>query len=264
MTQKILVFTDLHYVAEGKGIGHLDPDARFREGLAHAQAQFPDAERLVIAGDLAHHGSHAEYARLRDALDECPMPVHLMIGNHDARGPFRDTFPGAPVTPEGYVQQIVDTGDTRLILLDTVDEGHHGGLLCDARLNWLDAALVGAEGRRTIVFMHHPPMSVGFAAMDAIGLANRTEFLALLKHRASTCQIVSGHLHRTVSGAAGGIATCVFKSPCHQSPIMRPGMDEHMSIDEPGAYGILYLGDEGVVVHSEDFGLPGRRALSYV
>lgn len=264
MMRKILVFTDLHYVEDGKLIGHLDPDARFRDGLAHALAQFPDAERIIIAGDLAHRGTPSEYARLRAALDNCPVPVHLMLGNHDARHPFYETFPDAPVTREGHVQQVIDSGDTRLILLDTVDEGHHGGILCDARLAWLDAALASAEGRRTIVFTHHPPMSVGFAAMDAIGLANRAEFLAMLVRRASTCQIVSGHLHRTVSGTAGGIAACVFKSPCHQSPIMRPGMDEHVSIDEPGAYGILYLGDEGVVVHSEDFGVPGRRQLSYV
>ena len=261
--RKILVFTDLHYTAAGQLIGHLDPDARFREGLAHALDQFPQAERIVITGDLAHHGLPGEYARLAAALEGCPLPVHLMLGNHDARRPFCNAFAHTPLTPEGHVQQVIDTGDTRLILLDTVDEGRHPGTLCDARLAWLDAALASAEGRRTVVFTHHPPMRVGFAAMDAIGLANRAEFLALLKARASTCQIVSGHLHRTVSGAAGGIAASVIKSTCHQSPMMQPGMDAHSSVDEPGAYGILYLSDEGVVMHSEDFGIPGRRPLTY-
>ncbi len=262
--RRILIFTDLHYVAEGGRIGHLDPDARFREGLAHALAQFPEAERIVVTGDLAHHGLPEEYAQLSAALAQCPLPVHLMIGNHDRRASFAAAFPDAPRTPEGHMQQVIDTGDTRLILLDTVDDGRHEGILCDARLGWLDAALATAEGRPTVVFMHHPPMSVGFAAMDAIGLANRAEFLALLKRRASTCQIVAGHVHRTISGAAGGIATTILKSPCHQSPILQPGMDAHTSIDEPGAYGILYLGDEGPVVHSEDFGIGARRALSYV
>ncbi|MFX0545591.1 phosphodiesterase [Roseovarius sp. S1116L3] len=262
--RKILIFTDLHYTAPGALIGHLDPDARFREGLAHALAQFPEAERIVITGDLTHHGHPAEYARLRSALADCPLPVHLTIGNHDRRAHFAEAFPEAPLTPEGHVCEVIDTGDTRLIVLDTVDDGHHAGLLCDARLQWLDAALAAAEGRRTAVFMHHPPMPVGFAAMDEIGLANRAEFLALLKHRASTCQIVAGHVHRTISGAAGGIATTVLKSPCHQSPILQPGMDTDTSVDEPGAYGILYLGEEGPVMHSEDFGIPGRRTLSYV
>ncbi|MEI4260369.1 phosphodiesterase [Roseovarius sp. D0-M9] len=261
--RKILIFTDLHYVAPGARIGHLDPDARFREGLAHALAQFPEAERIVITGDLTHHGRPEEYARLREALAGCPLPVHLMIGNHDCRTPFAAVFPDTPRTPEGHVQHVVDTGDTRLILLDTVDEGRHEGLLCDARLRWLDAALAGAEGRRTVVFLHHPPMPVGFEAMDAIGLANRTELLALLNRRGNTCLLMAGHVHRTVSGVAGGIATTLLKSTCHQCPIMQPGMDAHTSIDEPGAYGILYLGDEGPIVHSEDFGTGARRNLSY-
>jgi len=262
--RKILIFTDLHYTSKGGLIGHLSPNARFRAGLAHALAQFPEAERIIVTGDLAHHGLAEEYAQLAAALEGCPLPVHLMIGNHDRRAAFAAAFPGTPLTSEGHVQQVIDTGNTRLILLDTVDEGRHAGLLCDARLGWLDAALAGAEGRRTVVFMHHPPISVGFDAMDAIGLANRAEFLALLRRRASTCQILAGHVHRTISGAAGGIATAVLKSTCHQSPIMRPGMDTHTSIDEPGAYGILYLGAEGPVVHSEDFGVASRRTLSYL
>lgn len=261
--RKILVFTDLHYCGEGQTIGHLDPDARFREGLAHALEQFPDAERIVIAGDLTHNGRPEQYAQLKNALADCPLPVHLMLGNHDSRSAFIAAFPDTPLTDEGHVQQIIDSGDTRLILLDTLDEGRDTGLLCEARLAWLDAALAQAGGRRTVVFVHHPPMSVGFDSMDAIGLENRAEFLALLKRHASTCQIVAGHLHRTVSGSAGGIATSILKSPCHHSPILMAGMDTDTSVDEPGAYGILYIGDEGVLVHSEDFGVPGRQILSY-
>lgn len=261
--RKILVFTDLHYCGEGQTIGHLDPHARFTEGLAHALEQFPDAERIIISGDLTHHGRPEEYARLRAALAGCPLPVHLMVGNHDSRSEFIAAFPDAPLTEDGHVQQVIDSDDTRLILLDTLDEGHDAGRLCDARLSWLDAALASAEGRRTVVFAHHPPMSVGFDSMDAIGLINRAELLALLNRHATTCQIVSGHLHRTVSGAAGGIATAILKSPCHQSPILVPGMDTDTSVDEPGAYGILYIGEEGVLVHSEDFGVSGRRILGY-
>ncbi|SEL01268.1 Calcineurin-like phosphoesterase [Roseovarius nanhaiticus] len=262
--RKTLIFTDLHYTAPGGRIGHLDPDARFRAGLAHALAQFPDAERIVVTGDLTHHGRPEEYAHLRTALADCPLPVHLTIGNHDRRAIFAAAFPDAPRTSEGHVCEVVDTQDARLILLDTVDDGQHAGVVCDVRLAWLDAALAGAEGRPVVLFLHHPPMLTGFDAMDEIGLTNRAALLAVLKRRANTCQIIAGHMHRTISGPAGGIPTTILKSPCHQSPILRPGMDSHSSIDEPGAYGILYLGPEGPIVHSEDFGVPERKALSYV
>jgi len=34
-----------------------------------------------------------------------------------------------------------------------------------------------------------------------------------------------------------------------------------LSVDEPGAYGLLLLTDEGVIVHSADFTLPARAPL---
>ena len=133
-----------------------------------------------------------------------------------------------------------------------------------ARLEWLESALESAGSRRVVVFTHHPPLAVGFEAMDRIGLDNKAELLDLLGRYTSVCQIISGHVHRTISGAAGGIACAVFKSPCHQSPFLTPQMDEHSSVDEPGAYGILLLMSDGVIVHSEDFAVPGRRVLSYI
>jgi 3',5'-cyclic AMP phosphodiesterase CpdA len=234
--------------------------------LRHALAQFPDAERIIITGDLTHHGRIPQFERLRDALCDCPLPVHLMLGNHDTRANFRAVFPETPVTEDGHVQQVIDTGDYRLILLDTLEETHevpHAGRICAARLGWLEHALSTAGPRRVIVFTHHPPMDVGFPAMDAIGLSGRQALLSVLRKHANTCQVISGHIHRTISGGAGGIPATVFKSTCHQAPMMLADADPHVSVDEPGAYGVLFLGEDGVIVHSEDFDIPGRRALHY-
>ncbi|WP_261391107.1 metallophosphoesterase [Roseovarius atlanticus] len=101
--QKIVVFTDIHFVPEGETIIGLDPAARFAQGLAHAQKHHPDAARIVITGDLTHHGTDPEYRRLQAALADVQIPVSLMLGNHDRRGPFRSVFTDAPQTPEGFV-----------------------------------------------------------------------------------------------------------------------------------------------------------------
>jgi Icc protein len=257
--RKILVLTDLHILAAGGRIGPLDPVVRLRSALDHGLAAMPEAERVVITGDLTHNGQAAEYAVLKDLLAACPIPVHLMIGNHDNREAFRAAFPDAPVTSDGFVQEVVDTGAYRLILLDTVDaaaDPRDSGLICLARLDWLRAKLSGAADRRVILFLHHPPMIVGFDAMDEIALRNRLEFLDILRDYPNITQIIAGHVHRTISGSAGGIPCAIFKSPCHQAPLYRPGMDTHASVDEPGAVGVLFLGPEGVVVHTEDVGLP--------
>lgn len=47
----------------------------------------------------------------------------------------------------------------------------------------------------------------------------------------------------------------MFKSPCHQAPLDLIRADSSLSIDEPGAYGLLLLARDGVIAHSEDVGL---------
>lgn len=264
--QKLLVFTDIHIVPEGADIIGLDPMARFRQGLAHALATHPDAAQIIITGDLAHHGADEEYARLKQALAECPLPVSLLIGNHDKRAAFRKRFPETPVDEAGFIQSYQDIDGFRLVFLDTVDETAeiaHSGFLCAARLAWLDKVLTDAVDRRVIVFMHHPPITTGFTAMDRIGLRNRRQFAELLQAHPNVCHLIAGHVHRTISGSAGGIPAAVFKSPCHQMPMVLVHEDEHLSVDEPGAYGLLLLTDEGVIVHTEDFDLLPRATTSY-
>ena len=38
----------------------------------------PDA--VLVSGDLAEHGTAAEYERVRELLSPLPMPVHVMPG----------------------------------------------------------------------------------------------------------------------------------------------------------------------------------------
>ncbi|MFN3210450.1 MAG: phosphodiesterase [Roseovarius sp.] len=269
--QKILVFTDIHFVPEGETIIGLDPAARFAQGLAHAQKHHPDAARIVITGDLTHHGTEPEYLRLRSALSATDIPLSLMLGNHDRRAPFLSVFPDTPLTPEGFVQDVCDLDDTRLILLDTLNEDAedtHSGVLCKARLDWLHDAISAAEGRRVILFMHHPPVLTGFGGMDWIGLKSRPQLAACLAGHENVHQIIAGHIHRTIQSgfatAAGRlIPTAIFKSPNHQMPMALGFQDPNLSVDEPGAYGIVLLSTDGIVVHTEDFSLPPSAPTCY-
>ena len=116
---KLLIMTDLHLTVPPATIIGLDPGARLAQGLAHAAQHHADADRLILMGDLTHHGKPAQYARLRPLLEGLPWPVSLMIGNHDDRRKFRAAFPEAP-DAGGFVQSITDLPDIRLITLDTV------------------------------------------------------------------------------------------------------------------------------------------------
>jgi Icc protein len=253
---KILVLTDLHLRGAGKTIIGLDPTARLQQTLDAALNDHPDAKALILMGDLTHSGRLEEYDILRDMLRDCPVPVTYMLGNHDQRAPFRAAFPAALVTPQGHVQRIIDLAHHRIITLDTHDAAAnpaHSGLLCADRLAWLDAALAGSHGRMALVFAHHPPHAVGLPGMDAIALKNGDDLLDRL--RTTPAHLFCGHIHRTISGQARGVAFTMFKSTCHQAPLDLIRPDSTLSVAEPAAYGLLLLSEGGVIAHSEDIGL---------
>lgn len=258
---KVIVFTDIHIRDQGGTIIGLDPVARFTQGLAHALAHHPDASHIVISGDLTHHGTTAQYQQVQECLTGCPLPVSLMLGNHDRRAAFVGVFDDAPLTDQGFVQHSVDLGDTKLVMLDTLDEDApdlHSGYLCAHRLDWLDAQLSDAAraGQRAIVFTHHPAILTGFRGMDNITLRNRAELVERLNASGVAVQMIAGHVHRTISGSVGGIPVALFKGTCHQMPMVLEDEGTYASVDEPAAYGLLLLHSEGVIVHTEDYTLP--------
>ena len=263
-TAKVLAIADLHLTAGRARIIGLDPWARFEAVLSRALGEHGDAALLVLMGDLAHRGEAEVYARLAARLSRVSVPVVPMLGNHDRREPFRAAFPLAPAGPGDFVQTARDAGPARILTLDTLDgppypAGHHAGRLCPARLEWLDRELGAAADRPVVVCLHHPPVAVGLPGMDRIALADPAPLLDRL-HRHGRAHLVAGHIHRTISGSTRGVPWTILKSPCHQAPLDLAAPDSSLSIDEAGAYGLLLLSAEGVVVHSEDATLPRRDA----
>jgi 3',5'-cyclic AMP phosphodiesterase CpdA len=280
---KLIVFTDLHILPEGGRIIGLDPSERLRKGIAHVNLYHPDTHHVLFTGDLTHRGDVASYQRLRDLLSELRCPYSLLLGNHDQRENFLSVFPEAPLDANGFVQQALDiaphTGQgvhpdgARLLLLDTLFAppynfpDSYSGFLCEQRMDWLAQQLASAGKRPVHIFMHHPPHATGFVGMDAIALKNGEAFYELLLHHGNVRHIFAGHVHRTISGTSHGIAFSVFKSPCHQQPMPFAAEDTTLSVDEPGAYGIVLLRPDGVLVHTEDYeiaspGTSGYRVVS--
>jgi 3',5'-cyclic AMP phosphodiesterase CpdA len=256
--KKLLAFTDLHFRAST--IIGLDPVARFKEGLEHALAHQGDADGIVFMGDLSHSGTVSEYQMLKETLGELPFPATFMLGNHDRREAFIEVFPEATLDVAGFVQSTHDMGKWRIITLDTLDgppypKGHHSGLLCFDRLNWLEDQLTSAENRPVAVFMHHPLGNVGFPGMDGIKLSNGDAVLDLLKMHSKPVHVFAGHVHRTISGSWDGIPYTMYKSPCHQQPFDFEMANSALAVDEPGAYGLIMFDGSNLIAHSEDFAI---------
>ena len=254
--QKVLLLSDLHLREAGKTIIGLDPLARFKAALDQAITDHPDADHLILMGDLTHSGLPAEYDVLRGAIAHCPISVTMMIGNHDHRATLGAAFPDAPRTPQGHVQRVLDLPHHRIITLDTytqTPDPKHSGYLCADRLAWLQEVLETREERIPLVFAHHPPHAIGLPGMDAIALRNGDDLLDMLQ--STGAHLFCGHVHRTISGQIRGIPYAIFKSPCHQAPLDLVSDDSTLSTPEPGAYGLLLLSRDSIIVHSEDVGL---------
>ena len=61
---------------------------------------------------------------------------------------FRTVLPDVATDEGGFIQYEMDHGDLRFLVLDTLDPGRHGGMLCEQRIGWLVERL--AETQATI------------------------------------------------------------------------------------------------------------------
>ncbi len=263
---KLILFTDLHMVPEGRTIIGLDPARRLAAGIAHVNRYHADADQVIVMGDLTHRADRASYERLKGELDKLVPPLAITIGNHDRREIFLEVFTDAVTDDNGFVQRVIDFDDCRAVLLDTLFAppydypNSHAGLLCEKRMAWLETQLETAGNRPVLLFMHHPPHATGFTGMDMIRLTNEVEFYDLVKRHGNVLHIFAGHVHRTISGSSRGIPFSVFKSPVHQQPMPFEAPDASLSVDEPAAYGIAVMTDTGVLVHTEDYEIAKREA----
>ncbi|WP_028312869.1 phosphodiesterase [Derxia gummosa] len=201
--------SDLHVSATPlQGIVPTEPMARAAVAAVLRAEARPDA--CVLTGDLVDAGTADSYALLADLLRplEARMPVYLMPGNHDARGPLREVFTHHRYLPaEGRLNYRVEIGPLALIALDTLVEGSGHGCVDAATLGWLDAALAAESSRPTIVALHHPPFATGIAFMDRLGVREgAAELEAVIARHPQVKRVIAGHVHRAITlGWAGTI-----------------------------------------------------------
>lgn len=249
---KIIQITDVHMVPPRQALFDTDPAVRLRQCLRDIRATQQDVAWLIFTGDLAHRGEPEAYALLRQILEEeTDIPVRLMLGNHDDRAAFRSVFPEQPVDPQGFVQSVIDLPAARLVCLDTLAEGSHGGALCEARLGWLRARIAEAGDRPLHLFLHHPPFEIGMAGVDGIRLKDEAALAAALDG-GRVAQLYFGHVHRPVAGNWRGRPISMSYGLNHQAALNLDGARRRGRIG-PAEYTVILLKEDRTIVHFHDF-----------
>ncbi len=253
---KLLQLTDIHLTAPGQTIGGRDPWQNFNAALHHALANHPDAEAMVITGDLSDWGEAEDYRRLAARIEALPLPVHLCIGNHDDRETFLAAFPDA-ADENGHVQKVVPLSLGHAVLLDTWGPESHAGHFCATRADWLAQKLAELPGP-VWLFLHHNPVPTGVGPMDEIMLLDADRLGdAIAPHRGKIAHIFHGHCHIPVSGHFRGIPFSAPRGTNHASwPTFGAERQLHAS-DLPQSYSVILAGPGETMVHMIEYGYDG-------
>jgi 3',5'-cyclic-AMP phosphodiesterase len=221
-------------------------------------AMSPRPAMLLATGDLVDRGDAESYRRLNNAFSLCPFPVWPCPGNHDDRANFSAAFPQVTLV-DGFVQYEVEANGLRLLFIDTLEEGRHGGAFCDVRAAWLRARLAEKTDQPTAIVMHHPPVEVGIDWMNTHPDEPWvTRFAEAIEGASQLVSIICGHLHRPISVGWRGQTISICASTAPQVALELAPMDPEMPdgrpmiIADPPAYAIHRWNGRELVTHFDN------------
>lgn len=244
----IAQITDIH-------IG-FDPDAkpeelnriRFRAVLDRLVKAPNELEFLILSGDITDRGDEESFTKTAAMLAKRGFNLLPMVGNHDTRKELLRAFPDCP-TEDGFVHYVVEREGLRIICLDTLEEGRHGGAFCEARRDWLRRKLAESE-LPCLIFMHHPPVVSGIDWMDPgpdePWIANVAAGLKGFEDR--ILAIHCGHLHRALNTSFCGIPLSVTPSV---APLVSLDFRD-ISGEKPDARGLITTESPTYALHRWD------------
>ncbi len=238
---KYIHISDLHLIDRGHLYG-INPISRFKKALESIKKHHSNSDFVVITGDLSDKGSVKSYEILKEAIDSFPIPIHLILGNHDNRSNFLKVFPEYENSNK-FVQYLKEYDDRVFIFLDTLAKKNTGGKLCKKRFKWLKDRLKENSSKPLYIFMHHNPIESGMYLFDdgGWGLEKRDKFWELLEKYENIKHISFGHIHQEIMASENHITLNCTKATVHQIAYFTSLKEEYLTIAEDPAYAIIEM-----------------------
>jgi len=171
---------------------------RINDNFKTAVAQIVEAspEGVVIAGDVARLQGKLDDYRMFQRLFEpafSQMTVALAMGNHDHRANFLKVLGPQAAKPSPVKDkhvQVIESGDVRLIILDSLLLVEPTpGLLGQRQREWLGKYLDQSDRRPTLLFLHHDLGEGDGCLLDT------DRFLKIVLPRKQVKAVFYGHTH---------------------------------------------------------------------
>lgn len=217
----------------------------------------PKPSMLLVTGDLVEWPDDVDaYRHMVSLIGRWEGPVVWAIGNHDSREVFRSILPNVPVDEHGFVQYEVDHGGVRWIVLDTLHDGRHGGMICEKRAAWLKKRLRERNDVPTVIILHHPPVDTGIDWMSALSCEEWTQRLeAVVRPAKQVVAMVAGHVHRPIATSFAGKPLTIC---CSTAPWLALNLedidpahpdDRPLIIGDAPAFALHYWNGERLLTH---------------
>jgi len=239
-TLRVLQLTDTHLTADPHGslLGQRTRNT-FEAVLELAKASFWPPDLILLTGDLVHDEVPETYRYLDRRMSNLGVPFLAIPGNHDRPDLLAEILDS---DGDRNVRQ-VSLGGWQLILLDSTIAGEDGGRLSQSQLEAVDQGLASQSGP-ALVCLHHQPVPVGSAWLDAIGVCNGNELLSVLSRHERVRGILWGHIHQEYCAYRQGLCLLGSPSTCVQ---FQPGSHSFALDDRTPGYRWLLLHADGQI-----------------
>jgi Icc protein len=239
---RILHVTDLHLHADpSTELYGVQTDRSFRAVIDRALGDDqwrPDA--VLVTGDLVEDQSAQGYERFREIMAPCGLPILSLPGNHDDPVLMSRVLDGGDFS---YCSRL-DIGNWRVVMLNSHVSGDEGGLLSEAELSRLDAALTDAGEKHVIIGVHHQPIDMDSTWLDGYGLRNGEDLLSISARFSRVRAIVWGHVHQASDRVRNGLRMLSTPSTCAQ---FTPGTEKCVLDFRPPGFRRLELAADGTI-----------------
>jgi Icc protein len=232
---RIVQLTDTHLgeTPHSELLG-LDTDESLEHVVDLAVKEWPNADVVLVTGDLSDKGSQAATTRVHQYLKAFKKPMFWLPGNHDMEAEMASAS-------DSLVKQLV-VGKWRIILLNSAVQGMVGGHLSDSELLFLNNALASAEEEHILLAMHHHPIACGTAWLDEQVINNADELFEMTAQYPAVKGIIWGHIHQEYVGTYQGMLMLGSPSTCVQ---FYPGSDGFRADTRAPGYRWLKLHPNG-------------------
>ena len=226
-------FTDTHIVGPGVRLREVETCRTLERVVEAVNTLNPRPAFVIVGGDLVspdissdsiegHRDAsdaeyEASYAVLRSILERLEVPFHMLMGNHDRRGPFRRVMlSGLASEPERHYF-VVDVDGYRLCALDSLDPGKKPGVLGAGQLDWLRERLREAADRGVVIAVHHHAVPIGLERLDVQMLTDADALWKVIVEAGNVRGVLCGHVHLQHEEVRHGIPVVTTPSTCFQS-----------------------------------------------